>query len=225
MTECMGPAPSGPAGATVVADFDHTDPTVEVDVGTVVTYQCDNGVSKYAICDGNGEWWYENIETCETSGPNPAPHEAEPLPPQEGCMFVEPNMGTSIVVNETDCYFIKSHRKYSVDTYPTKKVSYEWIFETSPSCQTMSVKFEETFFGIDGDAATDCYIGDKLSIFDEKSKAMTLINICGLEVPRPLRIRRKNRAKVFQWRSFPTFGNEDGFLAYITVKGCEALAG
>ena len=32
----------------------------------------------------------------------------------------------------------------------------------------------------------------------------------------------KNRDKIFQWRSVAGFGQQDGFQAYITVKGCNS---
>lgn len=217
----MGPAPMGPVDALVIASFDTTDANAEVDVGTVVTYQCSNGVNKFAICDGNGEWTHEDLSQCTTSGPVPMLPPVDPLPPRDGCMYVEANLGQAVIVNGSECFFIKSHRKYSVAPYPPKKMSDEWLFAISPDCQNMIVEFEPTFFGIDGDANTGCLFGDKLQVYDDRKKGQTLINICGQEVPINLRLKKKNRTKVFKWDAIPTFGNEDGFLAYITVKGCE----
>ena len=57
-----------------------------------------------------------------------------------------------MTVGEGECYYIKSHRKYSVIPYPARRSKDEWAFKIDPACQLLRVQFEPAFFGIDGDA-------------------------------------------------------------------------
>ena len=57
-----------------------------------------------------------------------------------------------MTVGEGECYYIKSHRKYSVIPYPARRSKDEWAFKIDPVCQILRVQFEPAFFGIDGDA-------------------------------------------------------------------------
>ena len=69
---------------------------------------------------------------------------------------------------------------------------------------------------------SNCQDGDSLNIWDYKKKKASMISICGAERPKPMRLFNKNRDKIFQWRSMAGFGQQDGFQAYITVKGCNS---
>ena len=97
-----------------------------------------------------------------------------------------------------------------------------FLFPLDPDCQLLRVQFEPAFFGIDGDPFNNCQDGDALNIWDKKRKKPSLISICGANRPKPLRIFKgnKNREKIFQWKSVPGYGGQDGFQAYITVRGC-----
>ena len=127
-----------------------------------------------------------------------------------------------MTVGEGDCYYIKSHRKYSVIPYPARRSKDEWAFKIDPACQLLRVQFEPAFFGIDGDAFSNCQDGDSLNIWDHKKKKVSMVSICGAERPKPMRLFNKKRDKIFQWRSMAGFGQQDGFQAYITVKGCNS---
>ena len=69
-------------------------------VGTQTTYNCPDGVQKYAICDANGEWSHEDLSTCELSGPDPYVEQNEPLPTPEGCEHIPANLGATVTVGE-----------------------------------------------------------------------------------------------------------------------------
>ena len=109
--------------------------------------------------------------------------------------------------------------EFLLDCYPQNFCSF---FPLDPVCQLLRVQFEPAFYGIDGDPFNNCQDGDALNIWDNKKKKASLISICGANRPKPLRIFNKNREKIFQWRSVPGYGGQDGFQAYITVKGCDA---
>ena len=225
LTTCLGPPPEGPNEVTsVLFDGDMSDLNATYPIGTLTTYYCPDGVQKYAICDANGEWSHEDLSTCELSGPDPYVEQNEPLPTPEGCDHIPANLGATVTVGEGECYYIKSHRKYSVIPYPARRSKDEWAFKIDPACQLLRVQFEPAFFGIDGDAFSNCQDGDSLNIWDHKKKKAGMISICGAERPKPMRLFNKNRDKIFQWRSVAGFGQQDGFQAYITVKGCNPPA-
>ena len=62
------------------------------------------------------------------SGPDPFVDENEPLPKPENCTFIPADLGETVTVGEGECYYIKSHRKYSVIPYPVKRTKDEWVF-------------------------------------------------------------------------------------------------
>ena len=63
-------------------------------------------------------------------------------------------------------------------------------------------------------------MGGVLEIWVENKKKESLVSICWHDLPSPLRLLKKNRAKMFNFRAIPGLGGEDGFQAYITAKGC-----
>ena len=218
-TTCLGPPPEGPEGSVVSFAGDMSDLTSTYSIGTLATYTCATEMTtKYALCDSNGEWVYHDLSTCELSGADPVGEPVDPLPKPEDCTLVPADLGANIVVQDGECYFIKSHKKYSVAAYPPKRQNLEWIFESN--CQILRVQFESAFFGIDGDPYANCQDGDALNIWDEKKKPTSIQTFCGAEKPKPLRLKNKNRAKIFQWKTVAGLGDQDGFQAYITVKGC-----
>ena len=125
-----------------------------------------------------------------------------------------------MTVGEGECYYIKSHRKYSVIPYPARRSKDEWAFKIDPACQLLRVQFEPAFFGIDGDAFSNCQVGDSLNIWDYKKKKASMISICGAERPKPMRLFNKNRDKIFQWRSMAGFGQQAPHWAIVPRGWC-----
>ena len=72
------------------------DDTAEYPTGTLAIYTCvSTGVTKYAFCNGDGNWEGEYLDTCDLSLAEPEPENdiADFEPKFEDCELILPNSG------------------------------------------------------------------------------------------------------------------------------------